>query len=129
MGTYFFIAQNKANNHPTPVHPKTHEAIRIRIASVLDFLVWAARYAGASIIPPSTIVAAMYLIINTVSASICMITYFPYVALFPNSSSIRNNWLYFAIRSVRDIDPVLICPAFVATAKSAMVVSSVSPLR
>ena len=47
----------------------------------------------------------------------------------PSSSSIRINWLYFAMRSVRDIEPVFICPAFVATAKSAIVVSSVSPLR
>ena len=28
----------------------------------------------------------------------------------------RINWLYLAIRSVRDSDPVLIWPAFVATA-------------
>ncbi len=47
----------------------------------------------------------------------------------PNSSSIRNNWLYFAILSEREAEPVLICPQFKATAKSAMVVSSVSPLR
>ena len=47
----------------------------------------------------------------------------------PSSSSIRNNWLYFAIRSERDADPVFICPQFKATAKSAMVLSSVSPER
>src|SRR5580704_524139 len=47
----------------------------------------------------------------------------------PNSSSILSNWLYFAIRSVLDADPVLIWPAPVATAKSAMKVSSVSPDR
>ena len=35
--------------------------------------------------------------------------------------------MYLAIRSVLDAEPVLICPAFVATAISAIVVSSVSP--
>ncbi len=38
----------------------------------------------------------------------------------------RSNWLYLAIRSVRESEPVLICPAFVATAISAIVESSVS---
>ena len=37
-----------------------------------------------------------------------------------SSSSMRNSWLYFASRSDRDNDPVLICPAFVATARSAI---------
>src|SRR5690606_39353997 len=41
----------------------------------------------------------------------------------------RKSWLYFAIRSERDIDPVLICVARVATAISAIVESSVSPER
>ena len=41
----------------------------------------------------------------------------------------RSNWLYLAIRSVRESEPVLICPAFVATAMSAIVESSVSPER
>ena len=41
----------------------------------------------------------------------------------------RSNWLYFAMRSVREAEPVLICPAPVATARSAMNVSSVSPER
>ena len=41
----------------------------------------------------------------------------------------RNSWLYFATRSERDSDPVLICSALVPTAMSAMVVSSVSPER
>ena len=39
----------------------------------------------------------------------------------------RSSWLYFATRSERESDPVLICSAFVPTAMSAMVVSSVSP--
>src|SRR5215217_2782613 len=50
-------------------------------------------------------------------------------ALGPSSSSIRSSWLYFASRSERDSEPVLICPQFVATARSAMVASSVSPER
>ena len=41
----------------------------------------------------------------------------------------RSSWLYFATRSVRDGAPVLIWPAPVATARSAIVVSSVSPER
>src|SRR6478752_3203208 len=41
----------------------------------------------------------------------------------------RSSWLYFATRSDRDGAPVLICPQFVATARSAMVTSSVSPER
>lgn len=57
------------------------------------------------------------------------VDYKPYFAQLSSSSSMRISWLYFAIRSVRDIEPVLICPAFVATARSAIVVSSVSPLR
>src|SRR5208283_2053096 len=52
-----------------------------------------------------------------------------YCALAPSSSAIRSSRLYFAVRSDRLIDPVLICPAPVATARSAMVVSSVSPER
>ena len=41
----------------------------------------------------------------------------------------RSSWLYFATRSERAGAPVLICPQPVATARSAMVVSSVSPER
>ena len=47
----------------------------------------------------------------------------------PSSSSIRRSWLYFATRSERVGAPVLIWPAFVATARSAIVASSVSPER
>src|SRR4029079_19214579 len=47
----------------------------------------------------------------------------------PRSSSMRRILLYFAMRSERDSDPVLICSAFVPTARSAIVVSSVSPER
>ncbi len=41
----------------------------------------------------------------------------------------RSSWLYLAVRSDRLAEPVLIWPAQVATARSAMVVSSVSPER
>ena len=41
----------------------------------------------------------------------------------------RRSWLYLAMRSVRLAEPVLIWPALVATARSAMKVSSVSPER
>ena len=41
----------------------------------------------------------------------------------------RSSWLYLQTRSVRLAEPVLICPAAVPTARSAIVVSSVSPER
>ncbi len=47
----------------------------------------------------------------------------------PSSSSMRSSWLYFATRSLRAGAPVLIIPQLVATARSAIVASSVSPLR
>ena len=47
----------------------------------------------------------------------------------PSSSSIRSSRLYLATRSEREGAPVLIWPAPVATARSAIVVSSVSPER
>src|SRR6185437_2521863 len=50
-------------------------------------------------------------------------------ALSPRRSSMRSNWLYLAMRSVRLAEPVLIWPAFVATTRSAMNGSSVSPER
>jgi len=50
-----------------------------------------------------------------------------YCATDPNSSSILSNWLYLAILSVLEVEPVFICPALVATATSAIVASSVSP--
>merc|ERR1712050_770057 len=52
-----------------------------------------------------------------------------YVHLSPSSSSMRINWLYFALRSERQGAPVLICPVQSPTARSAMVTSSVSPDR
>ena len=50
-------------------------------------------------------------------------------ATLPSSSSMRSSWLYLATRSVRDAEPVLIWPQSSATTRSAMVTSSVSPLR
>src|SRR5262245_15736949 len=47
----------------------------------------------------------------------------------PSSPSIRRSWLYLATRSERDSEPVLIWPAAVPAARSAIVVSSVSPER
>src|SRR4029079_1799076 len=47
----------------------------------------------------------------------------------PSSSSMRRSRLYLATRSERDGAPVLSCPVPIATARSAMVVSSVSPER
>ena len=52
-----------------------------------------------------------------------------YTALSPKASSILNNWLYFATRSDLEGAPVLIWHVFNATAKSAIVVSAVSPER
>jgi len=43
-----------------------------------------------------------------------------YFAEAPSSASIRNNWLYFAVRSPLQGAPVLICPVQRPTAKSAM---------
>src|SRR5271169_3998669 len=50
-------------------------------------------------------------------------------AASPSWCSMRSSWLYFAMRSVRLAEPVLICPAPVATTRSAMNGSSVSPER
>merc|ERR1740130_260985 len=52
-----------------------------------------------------------------------------YTALSPSSSSMRMSWLYLALRSERHGAPVLIWPVQSPTARSAMVVSSVSPER
>ena len=67
--------------------------------------------------------------INRLRFKIACYFLYPYTARLPNSSSMRSNWLYFAIRSLRLSEPVLICPLLVATAISAMVASSVSPER
>ena len=127
-GVFYFLAEtNKAKSHPMIDQPKSHEAERTRIASYFSRLFAAARQTGVKSIPMNTKTTTMYFAIYKMSDRDTI--QIPYFAELPNSSSIRINWLYLAIRSVRDIEPVLICPAFVATAKSAIVVSSVSPLR
>ena len=55
--------------------------------------------------------------------------YTPYTALSPSSASMRSSRLYFATRSYRHGAPVLMNPALVATAISAIDVSPVSPDR
>jgi hypothetical protein len=52
-----------------------------------------------------------------------------YLASPSSSSSMARRRLYLAIRSERFSEPVLICPAAVPIAKSAMKESSVSPER
>src|SRR5215213_2187852 len=52
-----------------------------------------------------------------------------YFACSPSCCSMRSSWLYLAVRSERANDPVFIWPQLVATARSAMVESSVSPER
>src|SRR3990170_1049709 len=51
------------------------------------------------------------------------------LAAVPNSSSMRRSWLYLATRSLREPEPVLICPQPRGTTKAAMKASSVSPER
>lgn len=126
---YFFDAQNNDHSHPTPVHKNSQLAKRTRIISCLLFFVWRASQAGASTIATTIAAAIMYFTANKILNVVTIVFYIPYFADAPRASSILNNWLYLAMRSVRDMEPVLICPAFVATAKSAIVVSSVSPLR
>ena len=53
----------------------------------------------------------------------------PYVEHAPSEDSMRKRRLYLAVRSARQGAPDLIKGALVATARSAMVVSSVSPER
>ena len=51
-----------------------------------------------------------------------------YLALSPKYSSIRNNWLYLQVLSLRQGAPVFIYLAFNPTTRSAIKWSSVSPL-
>lgn len=88
---------------------------------------WRATHAGAKMIPMVSMHANAYLMINKklilfnicfcIKGGICMPPpviysfrrdYKPYFADLSSSSSIRISWLYFAMRSVRDIEPVLI---------------------
>lgn len=80
--------------------------MRTRILSYLERSFAAARYAGANIIAINIHIDTTYFITNKTFTPINI--YIPYFAFVPNSSSIRINWLYFAILSVRDIEPVFI---------------------
>lgn len=73
-----------------PVQPNTHDAMRMRMATAFGFSDLAAKYAGASMTAHSASPATIYLIIK-ICSGLSAIFYFPYVALLPNSSSIRNN--------------------------------------
>ncbi len=142
---YFLMAQNSDHSQPMPDHPNIQLPRRMWPMATLSFFAWRASHAGAHIITSVIMIPAIYLPIKMAFANVTVICficipirgdgrpvyadYIPYFADFPSSSSMRINWLYFAMRSVRDIDPVFIWPAFVATARSAIVVSSVSPLR
>lgn len=125
---YFFALINRAKSQPIKDQPNIHDPIRVRIVSYFERSFAVAKYAGANTIHITTAIATTYFNPSKRPFKV-IIVYIPYFAVVPNSSSIRINWLYLAIRSVRDIEPVFIWPAFVATAKSAIVVSSVSPLR
>ena len=125
---YFFVETKSAKNQPINVQPKSHDPTRTRILSYFAESFTAAKYAGVKNRHTTIPITTAYLTINKTFTP-CHIFYIPYFAAVPNSSSIRINWLYFAIRSVRYIEPVLIWPAFVETARSAIVVSSFSPLR
>lgn len=107
---YFLDDQNNAHNHPMPVHRNNQLPKRTRIISFLLRPFWRASHAGARIIANTIAIDTMYFITskNSNGVFICSFVYMPYFAALPNSSSIRNNWLYFAMRSVRDIEPVLI---------------------
>ena len=80
--------------------------MRVRIRSYLERPFADARYAGVKTMHTKIAIAAIYFNANKISGM--LIIYIPYFAFVPNSSAIRINWLYFAMRSVRDIEPVLI---------------------
>ena len=110
---YFFEDQNNDHNQPIPVQAKIQLPKRTRIMSCLLFFVWRASHAGASIIATAIITPSMYFVTSNKRSVFIVIFFFcwyyiPYFASLPSSSSILSNWLYFAIRSVRDIEPVFI---------------------
>jgi len=125
---YFFALTNKAKIQPIKDQPNISDPMRVRIWSYFEREFADARYAGVKTIHINIVTSTTYFNISKIPFKV-IIYYIPYFAFVPNSSAMRISWLYFAMRSVRDIEPVFICPAFVATAKSAIVVSSVSPLR
>ena len=103
---YFFALMNNAKNHPIMDQPNIHDPIRTRILSYFERSFANARYNGVNTIHTKTAIAAIYL--RICKKPFKVIIYIPYFAFVPNSSAIRINWLYFAMRSVRDIEPVFI---------------------
>lgn len=122
---YFFAAKYNATNQPTIVQPKIQLAKRTKPFVFLSFFVCFANHAGAIKITIIRLIDKIYFK-NTINICIFILlkikggflppmipkslwlNYIPYFADLSSSSSIRINWLYFAIRSVRDIEPVLI---------------------
>ena len=104
---YFFDEINNAINQPMNDHPSNQEPHLVRILSVLSRSFTAARYAGVSNTQIKMNAAIAYFATIKIFIPINNF-YLPYVAAVPSSSSMRINWLYFAIRSVLDIEPVLI---------------------
>ena len=70
-----------------------------------------------------------FLLKNTAAFRAADFYYSPYLAPLPSKLSICKSLLYFATLSLRHGAPVFIKRAFVPTAISAIVVSSVSPER
>lgn len=123
---YFLLAQNNAHSHPMPVQLNTQLPKRTKIISCFPRAVWRAIHAGAKNIPMASNAAIAYFAIIKIWCVVIIrpqkkggrdfappfvtfqVNYIPYFADLSSSSWIRNNWLYFAIRSVRDIEPVLI---------------------
>ena len=103
---YFFADTNNAKNQPINDQPNNHDPTRARMQSYFALSFMAAKYAGVNMMTANITTAATYFNINKISFN--DIIYIPYLARVPNSSSIRINWLYFAMRSVRDIEPVFI---------------------
>ncbi len=93
-------------SHPIIDQPNSITPQRTRILSNFSRSFTAAKYTGVKNTQTKTDIAIAYFI--TANKFIPINIYLPYVASLPNSSSMRINWLYFAILSVRDIEPVLI---------------------
>ena len=119
VNDYFLIDSNNAQIQPTTDHPSSQLPMRMRAISVLSLPVCWARYAGAHKMATTKVIAITYLtkiimfilivqIWGTLCPPRCCFDYIPYFADVSSSSSILINWLYFAIRSVRDMEPVLI---------------------
>ena len=67
---YFFADQNRAHNHPMPVHKNSQLPRRTNIMSFLARLFWRASHAGAKIIANTIATDATYFIANKISNDI-----------------------------------------------------------